>query len=449
MNRITRLFLLVGLVLINLAQATLPAAAQSGGTPQVIVLTAKGALTPVMVNYLERGLGVAEASGAEAVILQLNTPGGSTTLMDEIIALIRTSPVPVVVYVSPTGAMAGSAGTLITLAGNVAAMAQDTTIGAASPVGGSGEDIGETMETKVKEIMKASIRNLTANRPPEAQQLAESMIQDAKAVTVDEALAIGLVDIKARSLDGLLDQLDGRVVQTETGERTLHTLQVRVVEISPNLLEEALGFLTDPNIVFLLLSVGVQAILIELSSPGGWVAGFIGVVCLLLAVFGLGILPTNWFGILFLVVSFVLFILDIKAPTHGALTIAGVATFIVGSLVLFNTIRLPGTPENLGGATVSTPLVIGTGVVIGLSFFAILSIALRAQRAPVKSGREALPGRIGTVRRDINPRGQVQVAGELWTARLAEGEGPLLPGAEIEVVSVDGLEVVVKRFQRR
>jgi membrane-bound serine protease (ClpP class) len=227
-------------------------------------------------------------------------------------------------------------------------------------------------------------------------------------------------------------------------ERTLRTLEARLVEVSPNILEETLGFLTDPNIVFLLLSVGVQAILIELSSPGGWVAGFIGVLCLLFAVFGLGILPVNWFGILFLLVAFVLFILDIKAPTHGALTIAGVATFIVGALVLFNTIRLPGSPEPDGGAMVSTPLVIGTGIAIGLSFFAIVTIALRAQRAPVKSGREALPGRIGMVRRDLNPRGQVQVAGELWTARLADGQDPLLVGAEIVVVEVDGLEVVVK-----
>ncbi len=449
MNRITRVFVLFGLLILNLAQVAQPASAQSGSTPQVVVLTAKGALTPVMVNYIDRGLTAAESRRAEAVVLQLNTPGGSTDLMDQITARIRRSTVPVVVYVSPSGAMAGSAGTLITLAGHVAAMAQDTTIGAASPVGGSGEDIGETMETKVKEIMKASVRNLTADRPLEAQQLAESMIEEAKAVTVDEALAIGLVDIKARSLDGLLEQLDGRVVSLEDGERTLRTLDARVVDISPNLLEEALGFLTDPNIVFLLLSVGVQAILIELSSPGGWVAGFIGVVCLLFAVFGLGILPVNWFGILFLVVAFVLFILDIKAPTHGALTTAGVATFIVGALVLFNTIRLPGSPEPDGGAMVSTPLVIGTGVVIGLSFFAIVSIALRAQRAPVKSGREAMPGRIGTVRRDLNPRGQVQVAGELWTARLADGEEPLLPGAEIMVVEVDGLEVVVKKFTRK
>jgi membrane-bound serine protease (ClpP class) len=447
MNRLARLFLLLGLLFVNLAGATLPAAAQS--TPQVVLLTADGALTPVMVNYVDRGLTAAETSGAEAVVIELNTPGGSITLMEDMTARIRSSTVPVIVFVSPAGSLAGSAGTLITLSGHVAAMAPDTTIGAASPVGSQGENIDTTEETKVKEMMKASARNLTADRPLAAQKLAESMIEEAKAVTVDEALAIGLVDIKARSLDGLLEQLDGRVVKLADGDITLHTLDARVVDISPNLLEEALGFLTDPNIVFLLLSVGVQAVLIELSSPGGWVAGFIGVVCLLLAVFGLGILPVNWFGILFLVVAFVLFILDIKAPTHGALTTVGVITFIIGALVLFSAIRLPGSPETVGGPSISTPLVIGTGIVLGLSFFAIVSIALRAQRAPVKTGREALPGRIGLVRSELTPRGQVQVAGELWTARLADGEEPLLPGAEIVVVEVDGLEVVVKKFLRK
>lgn len=449
MTRLLRIFALFGIILFSIAQVALPAAAQSGSTPQVVLLTADGALTPVMVNYVDRGLSAAETSGAEAVVIELNTPGGNITLMEQMVARIRASSVPVIVYVSPAGSMAGSAGTLITLSGHLAAMAQDTTIGAASPVGGQGEDIGTTEEIKIKEVMKASVRNLTAGRPLEAQKLAESMIEEAKAVTVDEALAIGLVDIKARSLDGLLEQLDSRVVKLADGERTLHTLDARIVDISPNLLEEALGFLTDPNIVFLLLSVGVQAILIELSSPGGWVAGFIGVVCLLLAVFGLGILPVNWFGILFLVVAFVLFILDIKAPTHGALTTAGVISFIVGSLVLFNTIRLPGTPEVVGGPSVSTPLVIGTGLVLGLSFFGLVTIALRAQRAPVKSGREALPGRIGTVRNELNPRGQVQVAGELWTARLADGEEPLQRGTEIAVLEVDGLELVVKKFTRK
>lgn len=444
MKRLARLFCLIGLILLTAFPAFRPALAQSSPTPQVFLLKADGALTPVMLNYIDRGLTLAEDSNAEAVILQLNTPGGSIDLMEKISRRIRASRVPVIVYVSPAGAMAASAGTLITLSGHLAAMAPDTTIGAASPVGSQGEDIGTTESTKVKEVMKATVRNLTANRPEEARKLAESMIDNAKAVTVDEALSIGLVDLKARSLDGLLEQLDGRAVKMEGGDHILSTLTARVVEVKTNLIEEALGFLTDPNIVFLLLSVGVQAILIELSSPGGWVAGFIGVVCLLLAVFGLGILPTNWFGILFLVVAFVLFILDIKAPTHGALTVAGVASFIVGALVLFNTIRLPGMPETAGGASVSTPLVIGTGIVLGLIFFGIVTIALRAQRAPVKYGREILPGKVGIVRRDLNPRGQVQVAGELWTARLAEGEDPLLAGMEVEVLEMDGLELVVK-----
>jgi len=199
--------------------------------------------------------------------------------------------------------------------------------------------------------------------------------------------------------------------------------------------------LVNPNLVFLLLAVGVQAILIEISSPGGWGAGFIGVVCLLLAIYGIGILPVNWFGLLFLLTAFILFILDIKAPTHGALTAAGAASFIVGALVLFNSATLPGFPR------VSIPLVVGTGISIAGFFFVIMTFALRAQRRPIQIGKETLPGKQGWVVVDLNPRGMVQVGGELWAAD-AQGENiPIQEGERIEVVQADGLELRVKRVE--
>ena len=274
--------------------------------------------------------------------------------------------------------MAASAGTILTLAGHVAAMAPETTIGAASPVGSQGEDIGQTMESKVKEILKASIRTLTTERPVEAQKLAEETVDTARAVTVDEALEVGLVDIKADDLEDLLEQLDGRKAVTSTGEVVLRTKGASVYEVQNTVIEQILQLLINPNLVFLLLSIGVQAILIEISSPGGWVAGTIGVACLLLAVYGLGILPVNWFGALFLVLAFVLFILDIKAPTHGALTITGAISFISGALILFNSARVPGFPA------VSVPLVIGMGIFIAASFLAMLTFALRALKLPRK-----------------------------------------------------------------
>jgi membrane-bound serine protease (ClpP class) len=199
--------------------------------------------------------------------------------------------------------------------------------------------------------------------------------------------------------------------------------------------------LTNPNIIFLLLTIGVQAVLIEISSPGGWVAGFIGAVCLALAIYGLGILPVNWFGLIFLAIAFVLFVLDIKAPTHGALTAAGVASFILGALVLFNS---PGTPEF---QRVSVPLVVASALVSAAVFGTILGFALRAQKAPVRTGQESLIGRVGTVRDDVLPHkgGMVQVAGELWSAEQAEGEASIPKGARVEVVAVKGVRVIVKR----
>jgi membrane-bound serine protease (ClpP class) len=204
-------------------------------------------------------------------------------------------------------------------------------------------------------------------------------------------------------------------------------------------IEQILAVLTNPNIVFILLTIGVQAILIEISSPGGWVAGFIGVVCLSLAVYGLGVLPVNWFGLIFLATAFVLFVLDIKAPTHGALTAAGVASLVIGALVLFNS---PVTPEF---QRVSVPLVIISSLLTGGIFAAILAFALRAQKTPVRMGQESLIGKVGTVRQEIPAvgSGQVQVASEFWTAELAEGDSPLMPGTRVKVVSVQGVRLRV------
>ncbi len=409
--------------------------------PAVVVLRFEGVIHPVMQEHLKRALQIAEREGAGAVIIELDTPGGSIDLMNSLVQQIRGSQIPIIVYVTPRGAMAASAGTFITLAGHLSAMAPETTIGAASPVGSEGEDLGETMESKEKEVLKATVRTLTTNRPIEAQQLAESMIQDARAVSVDEALKIGLIDFKASSLEDLLRQLDGRTAQVQNELILLHTSGARVVAVGRTFMEDLLTVLANPNIAFLLLAIGVQAILIEISSPGGWIAGFTGVVCLLLAIYGMGLLPVNWFGILFLVVAFILFILDIKAPTHGALTAAGVGSFIVGALILFNSPNVPSFQR------VSVPLVVGTGAALGAFFFAIVGYALRAQRAPQRMGKETLIGQTGTVITPLNPTGTVQVGSELWTASLEEAGTPLKRGEKIVVTGVDRLEVKVRKAE--
>jgi len=416
-----------------------PAAAQGNGR-LVLKMSADGPVTPAMAEYLQRGIRQAEQSGAELLVFELNTPGGSVDVMQAMVEILLDSDVPVVVYVSPRGAMAGSAGTVVTLAGHAAAMAPNTAIGAASPVGSEGEDLGETLEAKQKNIMKATVRSLAERRPAEAVRMAEATIESAEAISASEALEIGLVDFVAGDVNDLLRQMDGFTVEIKGEQRILETSGAVVEQVDRTFIEQLLQVLTNPNIVFLLLTIGVQAVLIELSSPGGWIAGFIGVTCLALAAYGLGVLPVNWFGLVFLAIAFVLFILDIKAPTHGALTAAGIASLIVGGLVLFNSPNVPAFQR------VSVPLVIGTSIATGLLFVGILIYALRAQRIPARMGQESLPGRRGTVRVDLNPTGTVQLGSELWTATVEGEQGEsLLPGTPVVVVRVEGVRLVVRR----
>lgn len=416
-----------------------PAQAQTS-SPLIVVLTADGPITPAMAQYLARGIELAKRQGAVALILQLNTPGGSIDTMNAMEQDILASPIPIIVYVSPNGAMAASAGTIITLAGHASAMAPTATIGAASPVGGQGENLPTTEEAKVKNELAATARSLTEHRGPAAQTLAEATIMTAAAASSTEAMQAGLIDFIASDLNDLRSKLDGHTVTVNGQPVVLHTANASFEKINISFIEELLLIVTDPNIVFLLITIGVQAIIIEISSPGGWVAGFIGVVCLGLATYGLGILPVNYFGLLFIATSFVLFILDIKAPTHGGLTAAGVGSLIAGALVLFNT---PVTPSF---QHVSVPLVVGISVVSGAIFFVVMMIAVRAQHTPIWMGEEvSMSGRIGISRTDLTPKGSVQLGSELWSAELEENAHSLPAGSRVEVVKVDGFRLIVRK----
>lgn len=433
--KVTRLLFFALLITVAIFQFV---GAQSDG-PLALVMTADGPIAPPMLEYIKRGVEIAKQRNAEVLIIQLNTPGGDLLTTIDIIGVIRASTVPVVIYVSPQNAIAGSAGALITMAGQASAMAPESAIGASSPISGSGQNLTSTEEAKAKEISKATIRPLVEPRGAEATKLAQDMIDVAKAVTANEALQAKLIDFIAIDVNDLLNKLNGFTVQTSKGPHTIHTANARTEPLDMSFIERFLLLLTDPNIAFLLIAIGVQAILIEISSPGGWVAGFIGVVCLTLAIYGVGVLPVNWFGIIFLLTAFVLFILDIKAPTHGALTIAGVASFIVGALVLFNS---PGTPQF---QRVSVPLVVGMGVFLGLIFFGILMFALRAQRTPIRMGLESYTGKSGIAKTDIGTMGQVQVGSELWTAEPVPESDAIRKGDPVEVVRIQGLRLIVKR----
>lgn len=421
-----------------LVVAVLRAEAQ-GSQALILLMQAKGPIAPPMQEYIQRGIGVAEQRNAEALIIQLDTPGGDLGTLDHIIQAIRASSVPIVIYVAPNGAMAGSAGALVTMAGHVAAMAPEAAIGASSPVDSSGKDLNTTEKAKASEIMKATIRPLVERRGAAALQLAQDMIDHATAVSASEALQAHLIDFVSPNTNDLIRQLDGFSISMPAGPRTLHTSSAHTEPLQMSLIEQLLLVLTDPNIVFILLSVGVLAIQVELTHPGAWVPGFIGVTCLALAIYGLGLLPVNWFGLVFIITAFVLFLLDIKAPTHGALTAAGVASFVAGALVLFNS---PGVPQF---QRVSVPLVIGVGIAIGLMFVGILTYALRAQHLPLQMGAATVIGKFGVARSDVQRSGQVLVDSELWTAETASGSAEIHAGDRIEVVEITGLRLKVRR----
>ena len=434
MMRKTRLAGYLLMVLVGALSSLAPVQAQEA--THVDLLRIKGAVSPVVVSYVGRGVRVAESDGAQCLIIVLDTPGGQVDLTNEIVQAISGARVPVVVYVSPTGAMAASAGTLITLAGHVAAMAPGTSIGAASPVGIQGEDLQETAQKKAEEIIAASARALARRRGEEAAEWASAAVTEAKGASAEEALEMGVVDFVADDLPSLLDQLDGFEVEVWGETVTLHTAGATVNELPMNPIEGFLHTITNPNIAFILLTIGLNAILFELSSPGGYVAGIIGVVCLLLALYALGTLNPNWAGLAFIALAFVLFIADVKAPTHGVLTAGGLVSFIFGALILFQ------SPYQ----AVSRPLIISVGLSTAAFFAFAVSRVVGAQRLQVVTGGEGLIGEMAVARTPLAPEGTVFLKGERWDA-VAE-DGSVEEGQRVSVVAREGFRLRVKRAKR-
>lgn len=419
---------------------TMPLAAQTGAN-QVLVLTFDGPVNPILLSYVERGLAEAEQTGAAALVLRLDTPGGQVDLTQDLVKRVRAARVPVIVYVWPTGAMAGSAGTFITLAGHAAAMVPGSSIGAASPVTEGGQDLGETMQKKATNILAADIENLAKRRGPRAVAWAREAVIEAKAATADQALELGVVDVVATDLDDLLRQLDGRLVEVNGQLRPLQLANAQVVERPmsgvESLLNTIINAIAVPGIAILLIVLGVQALIGEFSQPGGYVAGIVGAISLLLGLFALGILNANWTGLGFILLSFVLFLADIKAPTHGVLTLGGVVTFIFGAVVLFS-----GSDVPIPWATI-----IALAVFSVFFFSFVIAKALQAQRKRPAWGNESLIGVHGVALTELNPDGRVLVQGEWWSANLRDDSGPLPPQTPVIVVGRDGLRLLVKRSE--
>ena len=429
-----RIYILAAIVCLL---AGLVSSASAQERAQVYVLTVDGAISSATADYLDRGIESAGQARAEAVVILLNTPGGDVIATIKIMETLENARVPVIVYVWPRGGMAASAGTMITLAASGAAMAPHTTIGAAHPVTTSDTEVDDAALEKLANVMVEQVGVFAARRGQAAADWAERAIRESETASEQEALELGVIDLIADDLDDLLTQFDGRTVPLGAEEITLHTAGAAVQEMPMSPVEQILSMLINPNVAFILLMAGVQLIFIELSAPGGWVAGFLGALCLALAAYAMRIMPLNWLGLALIGTSFILFILDFKIPGVQAMSIAGVGVLIAGALVLFN-----GSGASPYGK-VSVPLVVMTGLAIGAFSIFIAAKGLRAQKMRPATGPEALIGRQGVVRVPLNPNGTVWVAGEIWTAHA--DDGPLAEGEPVEIVAVEGLRLRVRQ----
>jgi membrane-bound serine protease (ClpP class) len=402
-------------------------------TPSVAVLEIQGAINPMVASYVERGLKVAAERNAGAVVIQLDTPGGLDTAMRDIIQDMIASPLPVIVYVSPQGGRAASAGAFITLAAHVAAMAPNTAIGAAHPVAGGGEEIKGAMADKVTNDAAAYIKGLAKERGRNAEW-AEKAVRQSVSASADEAKRLGVVDLLAPNLPSLLDQVHGREVKV--GERTLK-LQTRGATTLPlemTTLERFLYTISDPSIAFILLNLGMLGIFFELSNPGAIFPGILGGICLLLAFFALGMLPVNYVGVALILLAFIMFVLELFVVSAGALTIGGLIALIFGASMLID----PSTP----GIAVSLPVILTVTLTTAAMMTGAMIMAIKTRRRKVSTGREELIGAIAEVRTPLDPKGYVFLEGELWSAVTRSGR--IDPPAHVTIVALEGLTLTVE-----
>ncbi len=434
--RIRPLRLAIAAVLLVLGVVGFACGGGPGASPDAVhVLTADGVVGPVMERYLDRGIDAAEDEDGQAVVIRLDTPGGLITSMNDIVKRILSSEVPVVVYVSPQGGQAASAGTFITMAAHVAAMAPATRIGAATPVGSGGEEIQGPLGKKVTNDAAEQIRGLAELRGRN-EDWAERAVRDAESANASKALEENVVDLVASDLDELLDSVDGRrVTLYPDREVTLQTADAEVVFNDMNLIERFLDIIADPNIALLLLSLGTLAIFIEIVHPGVIFPGVFGVIALILGFFALSVLPFNWAGVALILVAFILFGLEIFVPSGGILGVGGVVALVLGGLLLTS-----GNPPEF---QVSRWLLIGLAAAMGAIVLFVLVNIMRIRMMPAQMGMESIVGREAVTRSTLDPEGFVFLDGERWSAESEEGT--IEEGERVVITEVKGLRLKVKK----
>ena len=403
-----------------------------GGEGDVYIVKVSGTINPGLAEYLIRSMETASTEGAGCFVIQLDTPGGLALSMRSIIMAMLSSKIPIVVYVSPSGARAASAGVMITMAADIAAMAPGTNIGAAHPVNLGQKKMDKTMAEKVVNDMVAYIKTI-AEKTGRNTEWAEKAVRESVSVTEKEALELNVIDLIAEDLDDLLEKIDGRELK---GKGTIHTKGVKRVFLAESLRDKILKTLSDPNIAYILMMIGLAGLYFELSHPGAIFPGAIGAMSLILAFFAFQTLPVNYAGILLIALALVLFILEMKVTSYGLLSIGGIICFFLGSLMLF---------EGAGPAMrLSLRVLIPTVVMVSGFFVAVAGLVFRSQISKPKTGQRGLVGDTGIAKSRLEPQGKVFVHGELWNA---VARGNIEVGAKVRVVGVDRLLLTVEEVK--
>ncbi|NVM20496.1 MAG: nodulation protein NfeD [Desulfobacterales bacterium] len=397
---------------------------------EVYVVKVSGTINPGLAEYLIRSMEKSSREGAACLVIQLDTPGGLALSMRSIVMAMLSSDIPIVVYVSPSGARAASAGVMITLAADIAAMAPGTNIGAAHPVNLGQKKMDETMAEKVVNDMVAYAKSIAEKRGRNSEW-AEKAVRESVSVTEKEALKLKVIDLIAEDLDDLVEKIDGWELKDKG---TLHTKGVRRVALIESLRDKVLKTLSDPNIAYLLMMIGLAGLYFELSNPGAIFPGVIGAISLILAFFAFQTLPVNYAGILLIAVAIVLFILEMKVTSYGLLSLGGIISLFLGSLMLFQ----GTTPE----MRLSWGVLIPTVAMVSGFFVVLAGLVFRSQISKPQTGDKGLIGEVGVAKSRLEPGGKVFVHGELWNAVAQE---PIEPGARVRVVGVDHLILKVER----
>ena len=406
--------------------------------PVFNVITIDGVITSPTAKYVANSIKDAQQAEAEGLIILLDTPGGMDTAMRDIAKSILNAPLPVIVFVSPPGARAASAGVIITEAAHIAAMAPGTNIGAAHPVaiglGGGGMD--KTMSKKVENDAAAYARSIAKARG-RSEEWAEKAVRKSESITAEEALKLNVIDFVASDIDKLLVAIDQKEVNIAKGKKKISTKNAIINNKKMGTRQGVLAAISDPNISYILLLIGLAGLYFELSTPGAILPGVIGGISLLLAFFGLSTLPVNYTGILMIIFGVILFIAEIKVMSHGILTVGGVISLIMGSLLLFD------TPEP--ALRLSLQVLIPAILVASGFFIVVIWLAIKAQMRKHSTGVEAMTGAEAEVVTDIDNEGKVFLRGEYWKAT---SEKPIKKGAKVRVIKVDGLSLIVEEIKK-